>query len=912
MSFESTFKELTGYEPLHWQKRLYGKHFAKEQELPSAVSVPTGLGKTAVMAVWLIALAEQMKAGKPKLPRRLVYVVDRRTVVDQATRFAELLRENLSKADGLAAALGLGEGESLPISTLRGQFVDNREWLNDPAKPAIIIGTVDLIGSRLLFEGYGVSRKMRPYHAGVLGADVLVLLDEAHLVPPFEALLAEIANNGERYGAKAEPPIALIPKFKLLPLSATGRRETVQPFVLEEKDFRNPDDALVIQRLSARKHLKLEELGDRKLEAALAERAWSLSGEGKEPVRVIIYCNSRDVAEKVKNALDDLIKKAKGSPAAGRTELFVGARRVKERVDAEQRLHDLGFLAGSGEQTAPAFLVATSAGEVGVDLDADHMVCDLVAWERMVQRFGRVNRRGGEGRQAEIVVVDEGEPKPKKPEQPTEDEKTRIRIYQCVKKLFEKLRSEGQTEISVSPEALRQLSEPTRADDALAKLITDASSPAPLRPALNRALVDAWAMTSLPEHTGRPEVAPWLRGWVTDEPQTTVVWRKHLPVRDKDQTQPSKKEIEDFFEAAPIHASETLETESRRQVVPWLQQRTAALGDDWKPDNVVGMVLGNDGKLVQVLKFKDMPPAKSWKDDDKKKFEVALFDKTLVMDARFGGLKDGLLNKNADDVPVTADNGQSWVTTDDGKPLIRFRILERGDESDETAEKEWLESLRFDQKRSEDGEATRWLSIQKWRDTSNNENDRAAGQPQSLTEHQAWAEKRAGTIGGRMALPDAYRNMLCIAARLHDEGKKAVRWQRAFRAERDAKKFGIEGPLAKTRGPINQALLDGYRHEFGSLRLAQDDAEFKKLPEELQDLALHLIAAHHGFARPLIATSGSDDAPPSMLGERACEVALRYARLQERWGPWGLAWWESLLRAADVQASRANDEKEQA
>lgn len=39
-----------------------------------------------------------------------------------------------------------------------------RKWLEDPASPAIIVGTVDMIVSRLLFEGYGISRKMRPYH----------------------------------------------------------------------------------------------------------------------------------------------------------------------------------------------------------------------------------------------------------------------------------------------------------------------------------------------------------------------------------------------------------------------------------------------------------------------------------------------------------------------------------------------------------------------------------------------------------------------------------------------------------------------------------------------------------------------------------------------------------------------------
>ena len=149
-----------------------------------------------------------------------------------------------------------------------------------------------------------------------------------------------------------------------------------------------------------------------------------------------------------------------------------------------------------------------------------------------------------------------------------------------------------------------------------------------------------------------------------------------------------------------------------------------------------------------------------------------------------------------------------------------------------------------------------------------------------------------------------------IAGRLHDEGKRAQRWQRAFRAERDAKKLGITEPLAKTRGPINQQVLGGYRHEFGSLLHAKDDAEFQKLPQDMQDLVLHLIAAHHGFARPLIATEGCEDAPPSALEDRAREVALRFACLQKFWGPWCLAWWESFLRAADAQASRNNDERD--
>jgi CRISPR-associated endonuclease/helicase Cas3 len=151
-----------------------------------------------------------------------------------------------------------------------------------------------------------------------------------------------------------------------------------------------------------------------------------------------------------------------------------------------------------------------------------------------------------------------------------------------------------------------------------------------------------------------------------------------------------------------------------------------------------------------------------------------------------------------------------------------------------------------------------------------------------------------------LSLPDEYVEMLATAARLHDEGKQAPRWQRAFNAKG-------EGVYAKTLGPMNNALLDGYRHEFGSLPFAAKDSQLKALPDDLQDLALHLIAAHHGFARPVIGTNGCEDAPPSALEDRAREVALRFARLQKRWGPWGLAWWEALLRSADQEASRDND-----
>jgi CRISPR-associated endonuclease/helicase Cas3 len=161
----------------------------------------------------------------------------------------------------------------------------------------------------------------------------------------------------------------------------------------------------------------------------------------------------------------------------------------------------------------------------------------------------------------------------------------------------------------------------------------------------------------------------------------------------------------------------------------------------------------------------------------------------------------------------------------------------------------------------------------------------------------------AESVGG---LPEEAMRALALGALMHDEGKRAPHWQRAFKAARDAAKFKLTPPLAKTRGPIDQAILGGYRHEFGSLIALEQSADLMKLPEDWRDLALHLVAAHHGGARPVIETRGCEAGPPSQLEERARAVALRFARLQRRWGPWGLAWWEALLRAADVQASREN------
>ncbi|MCX5689619.1 MAG: hypothetical protein NTV94_07525, partial [Planctomycetota bacterium] len=97
---------------------------------------------------------------------------------------------------GLARLAGQDPTSTVPpiaVSTLRGELADNGEWKKNPARPAIIIGTIDMVGSKLLFSGYGDGRYGRAHHAGLIGQDTLIIHDEAHLSPAFDELLKSVA-----------------------------------------------------------------------------------------------------------------------------------------------------------------------------------------------------------------------------------------------------------------------------------------------------------------------------------------------------------------------------------------------------------------------------------------------------------------------------------------------------------------------------------------------------------------------------------------------------------------------------------------------------------------------------------------------------------------------------------------------
>jgi CRISPR-associated endonuclease/helicase Cas3 len=178
--------------------------------------------------------------------------------------------------------------------------------------------------------------------------------------------------------------------------------------------------------------------------------------------------------------------------------------------------------------------------------------------------------------------------------------------------------------------------------------------------------------------------------------------------------------------------------------------------------------------------------------------------------------------------------------------------------------------------------------------TEDSDITRLAATPQTLADHSARVASAAARIGSALGLDRCLVEALHQAGDLHDRGKALRLWQRAANARGEL--------MAKSRqGRFRPALLGGYRHEFGSLTQAERD--------DCSDLVLHLVAAHHGWARPGFPDprQWGPELPHNLAEQAAQRVAQRFSRLQAQFGPWQLAWLEALLKCADAWVSSGRD-----
>lgn len=137
--FRQFFRAATTFGPYDWQVK------AAIEGLPALLPIPTGLGKTEGS---VLAWAWRRFAGKEGEPLHLVYCLPMRSLVRQTT---ERLRDCFTRLKRWAGSI------DVPVYQLIGGEADET-WAAVPDCPWVLVGTQDMLLSRALNCGYGMSR----------------------------------------------------------------------------------------------------------------------------------------------------------------------------------------------------------------------------------------------------------------------------------------------------------------------------------------------------------------------------------------------------------------------------------------------------------------------------------------------------------------------------------------------------------------------------------------------------------------------------------------------------------------------------------------------------------------------------------------------------------------------------------
>ncbi|HET6493771.1 MAG TPA: type I-U CRISPR-associated helicase/endonuclease Cas3, partial [Thermoleophilia bacterium] len=541
--FAAFFTAVHGYEPFPWQERL-ARQVVQTGHWPPSLDLPTASGKTAAIDIAVFHLACEAERGpERKAPMRILFVIDRRIVVDEAFRRARRVADALrGLADGVLlkvkerlAQLSGDPSRPLDVVRLRGGVPQERDWARSPAQPLVAVSTVDQVGSRLLFRGYGVSPRMSPVHAGLVGADALWLLDEVHLSRPLAETLGAIASGhpAEGDGMLADRP-RLAP-FEVVYLSATPGEDMADAFRLSEADWAHDK---LSPRLTASKIATLvpvsEDLAD-----AFVEHALRLAGLAQEPPtpgktkrgkrkrrsrsadqplhpvhRLAVVVNRVNLARQVFERLRQRIQKNH----AGQADVVLLTGRVRP-LDRDRLLGKLQPLFASPERAVPEkpiILVSTQTIEVGADLDVDALVTEIAPVDSLRQRFGRLDRLGLRKKSSAVILA---------PARNSDWDAPEWRVLESIyggsaRAAADWIRKLG-GEVDFGIEALSAL------EDEIAE---DLLAPRAQAPVLLPPYADLWATTS-PAPAATPEPALFLHGpGISADVQ--AVWRADVSPED--------------------------------------------------------------------------------------------------------------------------------------------------------------------------------------------------------------------------------------------------------------------------------------------------------------------------------------------------------------------------------------------
>ncbi|MGQ9897918.1 MAG: type I-G CRISPR-associated helicase/endonuclease Cas3g [Acidobacteriota bacterium] len=403
MTFDDFFRCAFGkssepcFRPFEFQRTLAEGGF-DGHSWPDLLEIPTGMGKTAaVVLAWLWKRGWRM-GGRcadidPNTPRRLVYCLPMRVLVEQTYNRVTDWLKNLGihgKAGQgkVSAHLLMGGSEDIATAT----------WADYPEEDAILVGTQDMLLSRALMRGYGMSRYIWPVHYALLHNDAFWVFDEVQLMGP------GLPTSAQLEFFRGQLPLAA--KSRSLWVSATLNRQwletvdfqarTLKSHTLSEQQQVMPE---VYERRNAVKRLKracvqLQEVTKKQVESYIEALAVAVQQAHKRGTVTLVILNTVERAQKLYERLGPLStkhgRKASTEPdaSAGPERVLIHSHfRAPDRQDMEARL-------AAPVSPEGRIVIATQAIEAGVDMTSRVLFTELAPWSSLVQRFGRCNRYG--------------------------------------------------------------------------------------------------------------------------------------------------------------------------------------------------------------------------------------------------------------------------------------------------------------------------------------------------------------------------------------------------------------------------------------------------------------------------------------------------------------------------------------
>jgi CRISPR-associated endonuclease/helicase Cas3 len=687
-----------------------------------------------------------------------------------------------------------------------------------------------------------------------------------------------------------------------LRMTATPRPGLQAPFSLDAQD---EADERLRRRLTVRKPARLVEIDARggaesMLEAVIKETGALLERDGLRTLGIVVnrVARARAIADRLRACRSD-----------ADVLLLIGPSRPADRDRAIATcwpfLH-AGRVRDSGARRL--IVVATQTIEVGADLDFDALISECAPADSLRQRFGRLDRLGDLEGQARAVVI----------YAPT---KAQDFIYgSALEPTWHWLWGQLVDGIvDVGPLAL--------ADPPVAAL-----APVTHAPILFPAYIDRFSQTS-PLPSPDPAVSVFLHGFETRQADVEIVWRADL-----DASTPSY--WRDIVALVPPTGREALHV-SFAAVMRWLH--------DLSPVDLADLEGGQEESTIKETH--PGPRVLRWcgaRDEDTGDINASNVrpGDTIVVPGTYGGCdrwgwapglrervfdlaeslaaegdcpvlrlhpavfaQHGIDEAVLDGVLVPDEDDLSLLVPDIGAAnRALLSIVEKGSELASLARtllEKGYDILPYPDSAHSGGIV---VSLRHESGTFGSDDGEFSGVPVLLGEHHDGVAREAARMATAVALDSRLVGLIEGAARCHDEGKRDPRFQRLLAG---GPTVIAEEPLAKGCGRVRDVrsirrrwadagLPPGFRHETASAVLVEgvegsaDD-----------DLVRHLVASHHGHARPFLPVVADSAAwiDTSDLERVDGEVPQRYWRLVRRYGWWGLAYLESVLRLADHRQS---------